>query len=231
MGKAVEINALWFNALTILAGWAQELGLADRPYGELAERARQGFQRFVRPAGGLFDILDGPDGADPTVRPNQIFAVSLPHSPLDPAVQARVVAECGRELLTSYGLRSLAPGHPDYRPHYRGGVWERDGAYHQGTVWAWLLGHYALAEYRVHGDRAAAERRLAPIADHLVDGGLGTVSEIFDAAAPHDPRGAPAQAWSVACILDAWTRLARGAHHTPTENEERVATAVSSPAR
>jgi len=230
-GKAVEINALWFNALSILAEWAEELGLADRPYGELAARARQGFQRFVRPAGGLFDVLDGPDGADPTVRPNQIFAVSLPNSPLDPEVQARVVAECGRELLTSYGLRSLAPGHPDYRPRYGGGVRERDGAYHQGTVWAWLLGHYALAEYRVHGDRSAARQRLAPIADHLLDGGLGTVSEIFDAAAPHDPRGAPAQAWSVACILDAWTRLARGGHGGQVGDERRVTAAVSAPGR
>jgi len=230
-GKAVEINALWFNALATLSEWAQELGLADRPYGELASRARQGFQRFVRPDGGLFDVLDGPDGADSTVRPNQIFAVSLAHSPLDPEVQARVVAECGRELLTSYGLRSLAPGHPDYRPHYRGGVWERDGAYHQGTVWAWLLGHYALAEHRVHGDRSAARQHLAPIADHLLDGGLGTVSEIFDAAAPHDPRGAPAQAWSVACILDAWTRLARRGQAGRVGDERRVTTAVSFPAR
>jgi 4-alpha-glucanotransferase len=225
-GKAVEINALWFNALTLLAEWADELGLADRLYREMAARARQGFQRFVRPTGGLFDVLDGPGGDDATVRPNQIFAVSLPHSALSAEVQARVVAECGRELLTSYGLRSLAPGHPDYRPHYRGGVRERDGAYHQGTVWAWLLGHYALAEYRVHGDRAAALRRLAPIADHLLDAGLGTVSEIFDAAAPHDPRGAPAQAWSVACILDAWVRLGNGGIRTAADNEQRVITAV-----
>jgi 4-alpha-glucanotransferase len=229
-GKAVEINALWFNALTILEEWAEALGLTDRPYGELAARARQGCQRFVRPAGGLFDVLDGPDGADPTVRPNQIFAVSLPHSAFARDIRARVVAECGRELLTSYGLRSLASGHPAYRPHYRGGIWERDGAYHQGTVWAWLLGHYALAEYRVHGERVAAQERLAPIADHLLDGGLGTVSEIFDAAAPHEPRGAPAQAWSVACILDAWLRLERGGHGGAAGNAERLTTAVSSAA-
>ena len=230
-GKAVEVNALWFNALTVLAGWAEQLGLSDRPYGELAARARRGFRRFVRPAGGLFDVLDGPGGADPTVRPNQILAVSLAHSPLDRDVQARVVAECGRELLTSYGLRSLAPAHPDYRSHYGGDIWERDGAYHQGTVWAWLLGHYALAEYRVHGDPAAAQRRLAAIADHLLDGGLGTVSEIFDGAAPHQPRGAPAQAWSVACILEAWTRLERAGRAGHGKEPGRPQATVRSAAR
>lgn len=154
-------------------------------------------------------MLDGPAGDDSTLRPNQIFAVSLPHSPLDLATQQAVVRVCGRELLTSYGLRSLAPGHPDYRPHYLGGVWERDGSYHQGPVWGWLLGHYALAEYRVHGDAVAAQARLTPIRDHLLDAGLGTVSEIFDGAPPHVPRGAPAQAWSVACVLEAWQRLER----------------------
>ena len=94
-------------------------------------------------------------------------------------------------------------------PYYLGGVWERDGSYHQGPVWAWLLGHYALAEYRVHGDAAAAQVRLQPIRDHLLDAGLGTVSEILDGAPPHVPRGAPAQAWSVACVLEAWQRLER----------------------
>lgn len=152
-------------------------------------------------------MLDGPGGDDARVRPNQIFAVSLPHSPLTAETQRAVVRICGHELLTSYGLRSLAPDHPDYRPWYLGGVWERDGAYHQGTVWGWLLGHYVLADYRVHGDAAAAQRRLQPIRDHLLDAGLGTVSEIFDGAHPHIPRGAPAQAWSVACVLEAWWRL------------------------
>ena len=210
IGKPVEINALWFNALAIMADFAERLGQASAPYAELAAKVRQGFQRFVRPAAaGLFDVLDGPTGNDPTLRPNQIFAVSLPHSPLDPEIQQIVVRVCGRELLTSYGLRSLAPEHPDYRPHYLGGVWERDGGYHQGPVWGWLLGHYALAEYRVHGDPAAAQARLQPIRDHLLDAGLGTVSEIFDGAAPHVPRGVPAQAWSVACVLEAWWRLER----------------------
>lgn len=210
IGKPIEISALWYNALNIMADFAERLGRPSAAYTALAAKVRRGFQRFVRPDGaGLFDVLDGPAGDDPTVRPNQIFAVSLPHSPLDPAVQQVVVRICGRELLTSYGLRSLAPGHPDYRPYYLGGVWERDGSYHQGPVWGWLLGHYALAEYRVHGDAAAARARLHPIQDHLFDAGLGTISEIFDGAPPHVPRGAPAQAWSVACVLEAWQWLER----------------------
>ena len=210
IGKPVEINALWHNALAIMADFAERLGQPVGRYAELAANVLRGFQRFVLPDGaGLADLLDGPTGDDFTLRPNQIFAVSLPHSPLDSATQCAVVQVCGRELLTSYGLRSLAHTYPDYRPHYRGGVWERDGSYHQGPVWGWLLGHYALAEYRVSGDATAAQARLTPIRDHLLDAGLGTISEIFDGAPPHIPRGAPAQAWSVACVLEAWQRLER----------------------
>jgi 4-alpha-glucanotransferase len=217
IGKPVEINALWYNALCVLADLLAEIGTPGaRDYRALAAQVRRGFGRFVKADGsGLFDVIDGPDGNDPSVRPNQLFAVSLPHSPLEPAVQRAVLDQCARELLTSYGLRSLAPEHPDYRPHYRGGVWERDGAYHQGTVWAWLLGPYALAEYRVHSDPARALARLEPIRHHLLDAGLGTVSEIFEGAPPHLPCGAPSQAWSVACVLEAWTRLER-ARRAPT---------------
>jgi len=111
-------------------------------------------------------------------------------------------------------LRSLAPGHSDYRGHYHGGVAERDGSYHQGPVWAWLLGHWALAHYRVHGDAAAAQAWLEPITDHLANAGLGQVSEILDGDPPHTPRGAPAQAWSVACALEAWWRLERARRDT-----------------
>jgi predicted glycogen debranching enzyme len=208
IGKPVEINAFWYNALLSMAQFAKALKQPAAAYREYAATTRAGFQRFVNPEnGGLYDVIDGPQGNDPTLRPNQIFAVSLPFSPLDPEMQAQVVRLCGETLLTSYGLRSLAPHHPDYRSHYQGGVWERDGAYHQGPVWGWLLGHYALAEYRVHGDAAAAQARLEPLADHLKDAGLGTVSEIFDGAEPHTPRGCPSQAWSVACALEAWWRL------------------------
>ncbi|MBZ4193164.1 MAG: amylo-alpha-1,6-glucosidase [Candidatus Contendobacter sp.] len=210
LGKPVEINALWYNALCSVADIARRLGQSPAFYEDLADQVRYGFRRFIRPDGeGLYDVLDGPDGHDAQIRPNQIFAVSLQHSPLDLAAQQAVVRVCGRELLTSCGLRSLAPCCAGFRPYYLGDVQARDSGYHQGPVWAWLLGHYALADYRVSGDAAAAQAWLEPIRDHLTDAGLGTVSEIFDGAPPHQPRGAPAQAWSVACILAAWQRLER----------------------
>ena len=212
IGKPVEINALWYNALLSVADCAQTLGQSPVFYKDLAHQTQLGFRRFIRPDGdGLFDVLDGPEGPDALVRPNQILAVSLHYSPLDRATQRKVVRICGRELLTSYGLRSLSPRHVDFRPHYVGDVLARDSSYHQGPVWAWLLGHYALAEYRTHGDATKAQRWLEPIRDHLNDAGLGAVSEIFDGAPPHHPRGAPAQAWSVACTLEAWLRLERAA--------------------
>jgi predicted glycogen debranching enzyme len=208
IGKPVEINALWYNALRIMEAFAAALGRSAEPYCGVAERVRASFERFHdERTGGLYDVIDGPSGNDRSVRPNQLLAVSLPHSPLAPDRQAGVVALCGRELLTSYGLRSLSADDPDYQPHYGGGPRHRDGAYHQGTVWAWLLGHYALAEYRVHAEAERALQLLSPVRDHLLDAGLGTISEIFEAAPPHRPRGAPSQAWSVACIIEAWWRL------------------------
>jgi predicted glycogen debranching enzyme len=208
IGKPVEINALWYNALVAIAGMAERIRAPADSYRSMAAKARQGFVRFVRPDGkGLYDLLDGPDGPDASLRPNQIFAVSLPASPLERATQRAVVEHCGKRLVTSYGLRSLAPEEPGYCAACYGTVDERDGAYHQGTVWAWLLGPWALAYHRVYGDAAAAQRFLRPIGDHLCDAGLGQVSEIFDGDPPHTPRGCPAQAWSVACILEAWWRL------------------------
>jgi 4-alpha-glucanotransferase len=213
IGKPVEINALWYNAHLIMQAFAARLGIAAGAYAQQAARIREGFQRFVRQDGnGLFDVLDGPNGADATLRPNQIFAVCLPYSPLDADTQTHVVETCARHLLCSYGLRSLAASHPDYRPVYQGDVWARDGAYHQGPVWGWLLGSFALAHYRVYGDAARAQAYLEPLRDHLLDAGLGTVSEIFDGAPPHTPRGCPAQAWSVACALEAWLTLERAKH-------------------
>jgi 4-alpha-glucanotransferase len=215
MGKPVEINALWYNALDAMAYLATVLGKPAEIYQGMAERARNGFQRFVRPDGaGLFDVIDGPGGDDATTRPNQILAVSLPASPIDADIQRRILDCCGPTLLTSCGLRSLAPGEPGYRGRYGGGVVDRDGSYHQGPVWGWLLGPWALAHYRVHGDAATAQQWLEPIADHLRDAALGQVSEIFDGDAPYHPRGAPAQAWSVACILEAWWRLERAKRGT-----------------
>jgi predicted glycogen debranching enzyme len=210
IGKPVEINALWYNALTAMAKMAHRIGAPDARYRAAAAGARQGFARFVLPGDqGLYDVIDGPDGADPSLRPNQIFAMSLPASPLDPATQRAVLQRCAGPLVTSYGLRSLAPAEAAYSSVYCGTASERDGAYHQGTVWAWLLGPWALAHYRVHGDAVAAQRFLEPIGDHLADAGLGQVSEIFDADPPHTPRGCPAQAWSVATVLEAWWRLER----------------------
>ena len=211
IGKPVEINALWYNALCIMAEFAGTLGEVDT-FSAPAAAARKGFARFLRPGGqGLHDVIDGPDEGkgriDVCIRPNQIFAVSLPHSPLDTPDQRRVVDVCRRHLLISYGLRSLAPGSDDYHPKYGGDVRQRDGGYHQGAVWGWLLGHFALASARVTGDVGAALALLEPMRDAMRDQGLGTIGEIFNGDPPHDPRGAPAQAWSVACTLQAWHRL------------------------
>ncbi|GAB1233118.1 amylo-alpha-1,6-glucosidase [Ferrigenium sp. UT5] len=209
-GKPVEVNALWFNALQTMAQFAglmkDEARAAE--YREMAAHTRHGFQRFVRADGlGLYDVLDGAQAHDDAVRPNQIFAVSLPFSPLDAHTRQTVLAICRDRLLTPFGLRSLDPAHPAYRGRYAGDVRSRDSAYHQGTVWAWLLGHYMLAEYRVTDDATLALSRLNALPQHLSDAGLGTVSEIFDGDAPHIPRGAPSQAWSVACLLEAWWKI------------------------
>ena len=211
-GKPVEVNALWHHALRCLEAFARQLGdgREARRYAALAERAAEAFAaRFWHADGGyLYDVIDGPQGDDATLRPNQIFAVSLPHSPLPAERQRAVVEAVGRHLLTPLGLRSLAPGHPDYRGRYGGGPAERDRAYHQGPVWTWLLGPYALAAARVTGDRAGARALLAGVAPHLLDHGLGSVSEIADGDPPHAPNGCSAQAWSVAEILRAWAALA-----------------------
>ncbi len=208
-GKAVEINALWYNALVAMAGFARRLGKPATGWEGSAARVRGGFERFWNErAGCCYDVIDGPQGSGDTLRPNQIFAVSLPASPLAPDRQRQVVDACARHLLTSYGLRSLAPGHPHYQGHYGGDQWRRDGAYHQGTVWAFLLGPFALAHFRVHRDAEAARSFLAPLDDHLGDYGLGSIAEIFDGDAPFAPRGCIAQAWSVAETLRAWHELA-----------------------
>jgi predicted glycogen debranching enzyme len=207
VGKPVEINALWHNALHIMSRFATRLARPDS-FSKPAQAAGHSFARFIRADGvGLYDVIDGPNGDDASIRPNQIFAVSLPHSPLSPEDQARVVRVCRRHLLTAFGLRSLAPANPAYHPYYGGTVAQRDGGYHQGPVWAWLLGPFSLATYRVTGDVAAARAVLEPMSDALQDQAVGTIGEIFDGEPPHHPRGAPAQAWSVACTLDAWRLL------------------------
>ena len=205
IGKPVEVNALWFNALQAMARFASELGKPVNEYARLAERVKAGFARFWNPDKDCcFDVIDGPLGNDASLRPNQIFAASLPESPLSAAQRKRVVDICALRLVTPHGLRSLDAADADYRGHYQGSPAERDAAYHQGTVWAWLLGPFVLAHLRVYGDPARAFAFLEPMAHHLSAAGLGSASEIFDGEAPFVPRGAFAQAWSVAEILRAW---------------------------
>jgi predicted glycogen debranching enzyme len=211
-GKPVEINALWYNALVAMAGLARALGRPSAEWEAMAARAAAGFARFWNAeAGYCYDVIDGPAGPEAALRPNQILAVSLPASALPAERQRQVVDACARRLLISYGLRSLSPDEPGYQPRYAGGPRERDGAYHQGTAWAWLLGPFVLAYDRVHGDRAAARALLEPMAHHLGEYGVGSIAEVFDAEPPFAPGGCIAQAWSVAETLRAWCLLAPGA--------------------
>ena len=207
-GKCVEINALWYNGLKVMTDLAVRLGRDGASWRMRTERVRRAMQRFWSAERGyLFDVLDGPEGDDASLRPNQIFAVSLPASALDAKQQRAVVDACARSLLTSHGLRTLAADAPEYHGHYGGDLGSRDAAYHQGTVWAWLLGPFALAHHRVYGDTDAARALLDPLVDHLRAYGIGSIAEIFDGAPPHHPRGCIAQAWSVAELLRAWTTL------------------------
>ncbi len=208
-GKPVEINALWINALQTMAGFAKLLAKPGEMYEKLAAKARANFQKFWNADRNCcFDVIDSPGiGNDAALRPNQIFAVSLPVSPLSPEQQKAVVDVCARRLLTSHGLRSLAPGEPGYTGHYGGSPRDRDAAYHQGTVWGWLLGPFALAHYRVYHDRECALHYLEPLGRQIYSSGLGTLSEIFDGDAPFTPRGCIAQAWTVAEVLRAWTEI------------------------
>lgn len=207
IGKPIEVNALWYNALLVIQHLARRLGQPDSLYQEIIEQTRQGLQRFWNPdLGYCYDLLDGPDGHDMTLRPNQIFAVTLPDPALGPAAlsleqQKAVVNTVAQVLVTSHGLRSLDPAHPDYQGHYGGDRVQRDGAYHQGTVWSWLLGPFVQAHWRVYQDADLAHSFLDPLIQHLHGGCVGTLSEIFDGDAPHAPRGAFAQAWTVAEVL------------------------------
>jgi predicted glycogen debranching enzyme len=210
-GKAVEINALWYNALRLLEGWVRdEQGEdASRPLAEHAERARVSFNhRFWYAAGGyLYDVVDGEADDDPACRPNQVFAIALDHPVLDRSRWEPVLDVVRRRLLTPVGLRSLAPGHPDYKPQYYGDLRSRDATYHQGTVWAWLIGPFLDAWLKLHpDDRAGGRRFLAGFAEHLGEACIGSISEIFDAEEPFTPRGCIAQAWSVAEVLRGWLK-------------------------
>jgi glycogen debranching enzyme len=204
----VEVNALWYNAVRAMAGFARRLRRSPQRYDALADRAHAGFERFWnRATGYCYDVVDGARGHDAALRPNQILAASLPDSPLTMDQQRAVVEVCGRRLLTSHGLRSLDLGHPDYVGRYVGDAGSRDAAYHQGTVWGWLLGPFALAHLRVYRDPATAASFLDPMARHLAEAGVGSLSEVFDGDPPFAPRGCIAQAWTVAEVLRAWCEI------------------------
>lgn len=210
IGKPVEVNALWLNALVTQARFAGALGESAAPYLELAARTRQGFQRFWNAeANCCFDVLDGLEGNDASLRPNQLLAVALEESPLTAEQQRAVVEVCARELLTSFGLRSLSPHAPQYSGTYGGDAGRRDSAYHQGTAWGWLIGPFIHAFLRVTQDPDQALTFLAPFENHLKVHGLGTASEIFDGDPPFAPQGCFSQAWTVAEVLRAWTAVAK----------------------
>jgi predicted glycogen debranching enzyme len=207
-GKPVEIQALWYNALRVMEDLSRRFRDADRErqFGELAGRAKKHFEQlFWNPADGcLYDCVDG-ESRDPSIRPNQVLAISLPHSMLARAKAAQALQVVEWELLTPAGLRSLAPSDPRYVGRYTGGPWQRDGAYHQGTVWPWLMGPFLTAYLRVHRQsraaRAQVQRWLGGFEERLADAGLGQISEIAEGDPPHRPCGCIAQAWSVAELL------------------------------
>jgi glycogen debranching enzyme len=241
----VEINALWYNALRLLERWVREepasavssnrgarAGLLPRgadaaaALARHAERAYESFnRRFWYPQGGyLYDVVDGEQGDDAACRPNQVFAISLDHPVLERQYWAPVIEVVREKLLTPVGLRSLSPGHPDYKPRYDGDLRARDAAYHQGTVWAWLIGPFIDAWLKAHpDDYAGASHFLDGFRAHLGEACIGTISEIFDAEPPFTPRGCAAQAWSVAEVLRCWVKLAG----SPPARREAAAQAVA----
>ncbi len=215
IGKPVEINALWINTLHTMAHFAGLLGSSDAQsrYATLATEATANFvARFSRSDGrGLYDVLDTPNHCmpDASIRPNQIFALSLPFAPIAPGSgQAAAVLEVVQaELVTPFGLRTLSPQDPAYRPRYEGDSWHRDGAYHEGTAWPWLLGPFAEAHFRHFADREAALALLRPLAGQMCDYGVGSLAEIYDGDSPQRPNGCIAQAWSVGEILRVWHHI------------------------
>ena len=231
-GKAVEINALWYNALKLLEGWLRASGRDSEADGirSHAEKARASFNsRFWYEGGGyLYDVVDGEDGrSDPSCRPNQIFAISLDHPVLDRSRWEAVINVSKERLLTPVGLRSLAPGEPDYKPCYDGDLRSRDAAYHQGTVWAWLIGPFVDAWLRLHpGDFETARGFVSGFENQLRGTCVGSINEIFDAEPPFNPRGCCAQAWSVAEVLRAFIKTSGQGELTPDKVELATASVM-----
>jgi glycogen debranching enzyme len=228
-GKAVEINALWYNALRLLEKWlkSEATELEAKPFSQLAEQAYTSFnQRFWYDEGEyLYDVVDGENGDDTALRPNQIFAISLDHPILERTRWERVVEVVRSRLITPFGLRSLAPGHPDYKVKYIGDVCTRDAAYHQGTVWSWLIGPFIDAWVKVHPeDRVGARRFLGGLISHLDEACIGCISEVFDAEPPFNPEGCISQAWSVGELLRSWIKTGTESIESPYpgESEERI---------
>jgi predicted glycogen debranching enzyme len=209
-GKAVEINGLWYNALSLLAEWSeQHCPEKTAALREQAAFVRNSFnKRFWSPREcHLLDVVDGPDGDDPACRPNQLLAFSLDHPVLERQYWEPVLDVVSRRLLTPVGLRSLDPGHRDYKAVYFGDLRARDAAYHQGTVWAWLAGPYIDSWLKVHpGDTTQARKLLEGFAPHMDVACIGSISEVFDAEEPYKARGCISQAWSIAEVLRCWLK-------------------------
>ena len=207
-GKPVEIQALWYNALRVMEHLAGKFndGKAKKNYAAMAERASASFNQLFwnEDAGCLYDVVNG-DMRDGAIRPNQVLAISLRNSMVSKEKAESILRVVERELLTPRGLRTLSPKDPNYVARYEGDPRSRDGAYHQGTVWPWLMGPYITACVKTFGEsgRQAAADWLEQFGEHLREACLGQVSEIFDGDAPHAPRGCAAQAWSVAELLRA----------------------------
>ena len=212
-GKAVEINGLWYNALCLMIGWLEQAGRAEeaKQFADHANQARVSFnKRFWFAEGGyLYDVVDGEKGDDNACRPNQLLSISLKHPILDQPRWEKVLQVVREKLLAPVGLRSLAREHSDYKSKYFGDLRARDAAYHQGTVWGWLIGPFIDTWLKVHPeDRVGARRFLEGFIPHLNEACIGSVSEVFDAEAPFTPRGCIAQAWSVAELLRCWIKTA-----------------------
>ena len=209
IGKPVEVNALWYSALRSLERWLGLAGFDASKTRDLADRVSVSFRsRFWNEElGYLYDVVDGPDGDDSSLRPNQLFALSVSHPLLHGKLARSVVARVRDELLTPFGLRTLSPSDPKYAGKYGGGPLERDGAYHQGTVWPWLIGTYVDAHLHAFGTVRELDALLDELSAHLDDAGLGSIAEIFGGDVPHPPDGCVAQAWSVAEVLRSRVKL------------------------